>query len=70
MTSDTIPSFSRIEITLRKKADLVAAATELRLLAAELDFISAADAHDDETATIIAHHKIRAVSSKLRAGSA
>ena len=54
---------------MRGKDDLVIAATELRLLAGELDFISSQTFKDDE-AVILAHHKIKAVSKKLRGRNA
>ena len=69
MIHETVPSFSRVEITMRGKDDLVIAATELRLLAGELDFISSQTFKDDE-AVILAHHKIKAVSKKLRGRNA
>lgn len=65
MTPQTIPGFSRVEIRTRHKDDLLIAALELKQLAGELEFI-AGQQHDDETATILAHHKIKAVSQKLR----
>lgn len=61
----TIPSFSRVEIRTRGKDDLLVAASDLKTLADDLAFI-AGQPHDDETATILAHHKIKAVSQKLR----
>lgn len=64
----TIPSFSRVEIRTRGKDDLLLAALELRDLAHDLEFI-AGQRHDDEQAIILAHHKIRAVSQKLRGTS-
>ena len=63
--SRTIPDFSRVEIRTRDKDDLILAALNLRNLAGDLEFI-AGQKHDDETATILAHHKIKAVSQKLR----
>lgn len=63
--ASTIPGFSRVEIRTRGKDDLIIAALNLRNLAGDLEFI-AGQKHDDETATILAHHKIKAVSQKLR----
>lgn len=63
--SDTIPSFSRVEIGMRVKDDLSLAAIELKALAGELEFI-AGSSQTDETAMILAHHKVRATSQKLR----
>lgn len=65
MTVPTIPSFSRVEIKVRGKDDLTMAAHELRQLASELEFI-AGRWRDDEAALILAHHKIKATSQKLR----
>lgn len=65
MAVPTIPGFSRVEIRTRDKDDLVLAALELKTLAGELELV-AAQQHDDETAVIIAHHKIKATSQKLR----
>lgn len=64
MTIDTIPSFSRVEIATRTRQDLLLASAELRKLADELD--SVAGQHDEAAAVILAHHKIRATSKKLR----
>ncbi|MDX8537082.1 hypothetical protein RFM23_05520 [Mesorhizobium abyssinicae] len=63
--SATIPGFSRVEIRTRGNHDLLVAAEELRLLAGELETI-AGQKHSDETATILAHHKIKATSKILR----
>ncbi|RVD44647.1 hypothetical protein EN742_01650 [Mesorhizobium sp. M4A.F.Ca.ET.020.02.1.1] len=63
--SATIPGFSRVEIRTRGKGDLALAAAELTRLAGELQTIAGQD-HDDETATILAHHKIKATSQMLR----
>lgn len=63
--TETVPSFSRVEITLRNGDDLAIAATELRLLAGELDFIHG-QRYTNEEAIILAHHKIKATSKKLR----
>lgn len=62
----TIPGFSRVEIRVRGKSDLILAACELRMLATQLDEIAAAKAFDEPTAAILAHHKIKATSKKLR----
>lgn len=61
----TVPGFSRVEIRTRGKDDLILAAIHLKQLAGELEFI-AGQKHDDNTATILAHHKIKAVSQTLR----
>jgi hypothetical protein len=68
MSIQTIPSFSRVEIRARCKYEIKAAAAELRKLAEELDRVEQ-DSTDDDTAAVLAHHKIKAVSQKLR-GSA
>lgn len=65
MTVLTVPSFSRVEIRIRDNADLLLAASELKTLAGELEGV-AGQKHTDETATILAHHKIKAASKKLR----
>jgi hypothetical protein len=65
MNTLAIPSFSRVEIRTRSKDDLLLAALELRTLAGELEFI-AGQANGTETAIILAHHKIRTSSKKLR----
>ncbi len=65
MTPRTIPDFSRVEIRTRDKEDLLLAAVHLKQLAGDLEFI-AGQRHDDEIATILAHHKIKAVSQTLR----
>ena len=54
-----------MEIRTRGKDDLLIAAVNLRALAGELEYI-AGQKHDDETATILAHHKIKGASQKLR----
>lgn len=64
-TVETIPGFSRVEIRTNGKEDIAIAAVELRRLAGDLDDI-AGQRHDDETAAILAHHKIKAASKKLR----
>ncbi len=61
----TVPSFSRVEIRVRGNSDLLNAAIELKQLAGELENI-AGQRQTDETATILAHHKIKAASQKLR----
>lgn len=65
MSVDTIPGFSRVEIRTGGKADIANAAYELRQLAGELERIAGLG-HSDETATILAHHKIKATSKLLR----
>lgn len=61
----TIPGFSRVEIRTRGNDDLLIAALQLKRLAGELEFI-AGQKHNDETAIILAHHKIKQVSQTLR----
>jgi hypothetical protein len=61
----TIPGFSRIEIRTADKLDLINAGGELRQLADELSAI-ATSAHTPDEAIILAHHKIKAVSQRLR----
>lgn len=65
MSVDTIPGFSRVEIRIGDKPAIAVAAFELRQLADELHRI-AGTGHSDETATILAHHKIKATSKLLR----
>ncbi len=60
-----IPGFSRVEIRTRGKDDLLIAAINLKKLADDLEYI-AGQKHNDEIATILAHHKIKEVSQKLR----
>lgn len=69
MQPQTIPGFSRVEIRTRHKDDLLLAALELKQLAGELEFI-AGQQHDNEAAVILAHHKIKASSKKLRGTNA
>ena len=64
MTPD-LPTFARVEIRIGSKQDLLIAGTELRHLAGELDFL-AGTSDSEETALILAHHRIRATSKKLR----
>ena len=59
------PTFSRIEITLRDKSDLERARKEILDLASHLRVISKSD-HDDATALILARHKIKESSQRLR----
>lgn len=59
------PTFSRIEITLRDKADLERARKEILDLAATLRAITKSD-HDDTTSLILARHKIKETSQRLR----
>lgn len=63
----TIPSFARVEIRINSIRHILAAAEELRHLADELDKV-ARSLQPDESSVILAHHKIRATSQKLRAG--
>ncbi|QND53447.1 hypothetical protein HB779_17300 [Phyllobacterium sp. 628] len=65
MEITTIPEISRVEIRNGGKAQILRAATELERLAGELKFIAGAE-RDEETAMILAHHKIKATSQKLR----
>ena len=65
MAPATVPSFSRVEIRASGKDALIRASLELKKLAGELEFI-AGQRHSDEEATILAHHKIKATSQKLR----
>lgn len=59
------PNFSRIEITLRDKADIEHARKEILDLAAHLRTIAKSD-HDDTTALILARHTIKETSQRLR----
>lgn len=61
----TIPTFSRVEIRHRDKNDLILAALELKQLAGDLEFI-AGQRHENEAAAVLAHHKIKTASQKLR----
>lgn len=61
----TVPSFARVEIRIRGPRDLLVAGEELRKLANELERV-ARSLQPDETSVILAHHKIRATSKKLR----
>jgi len=61
----TLPGFSRVEIRIRTKNNLLRAALELRDLACDLEYI-AGQKHPDDEAMILAHHKIKASSQKLR----
>lgn len=63
----TDPTFSRIEIRLNDKADLETARRELLDLAADLRIIIKAG-HEDEVALVLARHKIKTTSQKLRMG--
>lgn len=65
MSVNTIPGFSRVEIRTGGKVKIAVAAYELRQLADELERIAGLG-HSDETATILAHHKITATSKLLR----
>lgn len=68
MTAPDLPTFARVEIRIRNKRDLSMAGAELRTLAGELDFL-AGTSDSEETAIILAHHRIRATSKKLREGA-
>lgn len=59
------PTFSRIEIKLNDKADLERARRELLDLAADLRTITKGG-HGDDEAVILARHKIKTVSQRLR----
>ena len=61
----TIPTFSRVEIRTNDKIDLITAAGQLRALATDL-YAIARQQHTDEEAVILAHHKIKATSQRLR----
>lgn len=61
----TVPTFSRVEIRTNDKIDLITAAGELTALARDL-FILASQKHPDDEAVILAHHKIKATSQRLR----
>lgn len=63
-----LPTFARVEIRISNKHDLGLAAAELRHLAGELDFLSGTS-DSEETALILAHHRIKATSKKLREGA-
>lgn len=65
MTVIPIPSFARLEISIASKNDLLVAAVEMKNLASELEFIAGTSDSEDD-ATILAHHRIRATSKKLR----
>lgn len=64
-TVTTVPSFARVEIRIKQKDDLTAVADELVMLAGNLREIAEAQ-HANESAVILAHHKIRATSKRLR----
>jgi len=61
-----IPAFARIEITLSGPSDLPGIAAELRRLADELDAVTTEAT--GPTAMLVAYHKIKATSKKLRIG--
>lgn len=67
MTVPILPTFARVEIKLGNKHDLLLASAELRSLAEELNFIAGASDSDDD-ALILAHHRIKSTSQKLRLG--
>jgi len=64
---DLLPNFARVEIRLSSQRDLAFAATHLRTLADELDFLSGTKDADD--ALVLAHHYIRRISQRLRTGA-
>jgi hypothetical protein len=66
--ADVLPSFARIEIALQSPRDLTVAATDLRALAGQLDDI-AGTASTPNDALVLAHHRIKGVSQKLRSGA-
>lgn len=68
MTVPILPSFARVEIKIGNKRDLLVASANLRSLSEELNFIAGANDSEDD-ALILAHHRIRATSKKLREGS-
>lgn len=59
------PNFSRIEITLRDKADIERARKEILDLASHLRVIAKSD-HEDVAALILARHRIKEASQRLR----
>ena len=61
----TIPGFFRVEIKAGSKTDLLRATAELKHLVGEMEFIAGQN-HDEGTALVLACHKIRATSNKLR----
>jgi len=62
------PTFSRIEISLRTKADIETARKEILDLAAALRKIHNSD-HGEEEVLILARHQIKTTSQKLRNGN-
>lgn len=60
-----IPSFARVEIRIRNKSDIAAAAKELADLATDLRPLGYLSG-DEQSAVVLAHHKIRSTSQKLR----
>lgn len=63
----SLPSFARVEIRLDRRDRVASAAASLRILADELDRIASENA-DDETAIVLAHHRIKTTSQRLRKG--
>lgn len=61
------PTFSRIEIKLNDKTDLDRARRELLELAADLRVIINSK-HADDEALVLARHKIKNTSQRLRIG--
>jgi len=66
--SRIVPTFARVEIRIVKRTDLLSASAELRGLANELDFI-AGSSDDDNDTLILAYHRIKSTSQKLRSGA-
>lgn len=62
-------AFSRVEIRVANKDDLLLAALELKQLAGELEFI-AGQRQSEEEATVLARHKIKNASQRLRGTNA
>lgn len=60
------PAFSRIEIKLASRADLDRARREILDLAADLRTIINKPGQEDEDTLILARHRIKTTSQKLR----
>lgn len=58
-------TFSRIEMRVASKDDLLLAALELKQLAGDLEFI-AGQRQSEEEAAVLARHKIKQTSQRLR----
>lgn len=65
MSDRAIPGFFRVEIKAGSKDDLLLAASNLKALAGELEFI-AGQKHSDDEALVLAYHQTRKTSAKLR----